>query len=383
MDASLRNAGRHALWLALAVGVDGCVLSGGGLEDGGSTTPRRSRDTGGGGSKRDAGEAAPEVDSGAVEEAGHDAGGGEEDSGAQSAWARDSGVDEGADAGALAPAVDSGADAGLETLCAAKPGKLRGKVQASVQVAGLTRTFIYYAPASLDANRPVPAVLLFHGNTVSAEDMFSLTGFKEIADREGFLAIFPDGSGSKPWNVGLNVSGIGPLFNNTTADDQGFIDAILAFAEADQCLDKRHLFVAGLSMGAYLTNESGCLRSDLAGLGPHSGGSHDLSLCPGTRKSVILFHGDADLIITYEGNGVASRDRWVARNGCAEEVERRAVKGGTCDYSKGCPDHAQVALCHFDHMGHDWAGGKGTESADASKESASELAWAFWKEYAW
>jgi polyhydroxybutyrate depolymerase len=382
MDASLRNAGRHALWLALAVGLDGCVLSGGGPE-GGSTNPRHARDSGVGSSKRDAEEATPEGDSGAAE-VGHDAKDGEETSGAQDAGARDSGVDEGADSEDQPPTGGFGVDAGIEnTLCTAKPGKLQGKVRASVQVGGLTRTFIYYAPAHLDPNRPVPVVLLFHGNTVSAEDMFTLTGFKEIADREGFLAIFPNGSGSKPWNVGLNVSGIGPQFNNTTADDQGFIDAILAFAEADQCLDKRHLFVSGLSMGAYLSNESGCLRSDLAGLGPHSGGSHDLSLCPGTRKPVILFHGEADLVVTYERNGVASRDRWVARNGCAEEVERRAVKGGTCDYNKRCPDHAQVALCHFDHMGHDWAGGKGTESVDASKESASELAWAFWKEYAW
>jgi polyhydroxybutyrate depolymerase len=396
MGASLRNAGRQALWLALAVGLGGCVLSGGGLVDAGSSSPRRRHDAGS--SKPDVDAAAPEDDS---EEEGDDAGemgknsdAGNRDSGADAgadvgAVARDSGVGEGADSGAATPSADPeiegvpGADGGLGILCRAKPGKLRGKVQASVQVGGLTRTFIYYAPARLDPNRPVPVVLLPHGYAMTAEDMFTLTGFKEIADREGFLAIFPDGSGPKPWNVGLSVSGIGVQYNNMTADDQGFIDAILAFAEADQCLDEKHLFISGFAMGGYLSNESGCLRSDIAGLGPHSAGSHDLHLCPGTRKPVILFHGQSDPYITYLDNGVLTRDRWAARNGCKREVETRTVKGGTCDYSKGCPYHAQVALCHFDFMGHAWAGGKGIANADASKESASELAWAFWKEYAW
>jgi polyhydroxybutyrate depolymerase len=398
MGASLRNAGRQALGLALAVGLGACVLSDGGPIDAGSSSPRQARDAGGGNSKPDAGAADAEGDSG---EEGHDAGEMGESSDAENrdsgvdagadvgAAARDSGAGEGADSGAGAPSGDPGVDGGpgddggLGTLCRAKPGMLRGKVQASIQVGGLTRTFIYYAPARLDPNMPVPVVLLPHGYEMTAEDMFTLTGFKEIADREGFLAIFPNGTGSKPWNVGLNVSGVGPQYANMSADDQGFIDAILAYAEADQCLDKRHLFISGFGMGGYLSNESGCLRSDIAGLGPHSAGSHDLLLCPGTRKPVILFHGESDPYITYVENGVLARDRWAARNGCAREVEKRAVKGGTCDYSKGCPDHAQVALCHFDFMRHDWAGGKGSDKADASKESASELAWAFWKEYAW
>lgn len=279
-----------------------------------------------------------------------------------------------------------GSDSGLPPTstgpCTGKPGKLRNKSRGTVMVGTTMRNFVYYAPAKLDANKPVPLVISPHGFTMSGEDMFTLTGYKEIADREGFVAVFPDGGGAAPWNVGTGISGVGPAVAAST-DDQGFVDQIIKFAEADQCIDKAHMFVSGFSMGGYFSNENGCLRSDIAGIGPHSGGGHDLAGCKGSIKPVIIFHGDTDPLITYTENGVLMRDRWVKRNGCSADVDKKMVKGGTCEYHKGCPAKAQVVLCHFDGMGHAWAGGKNNALVDSSKESASELAWAFWKQYAW
>lgn len=407
---SLRCMARlAALGSALAIGPGACILEDG-LEETGDSGARRSRDSGPGRGGLDGGALAPD-DSGIVEEGGDsggigpggdagardgapDSGGAARDSGLEdrdagsAAPERDSGADGGPDSGAVEPQADAGTDVpqtdgGLAASCAGKAGALRGKVRASVKVDGNTRTFIYYAPAGLDPNKPAPVILVPHGFLTTDEDMFTLTGFKEIADREGLVALFPKGSDDHPWNLGLDVSGKAALVNNPTANDQGFIDAILAFAEADQCLDKKHIFMSGFKEGGYLSNESACLRSDIASVAPHSAGSHDLSQCPGALRPVILFHGDADLVITYRENGVLARDRWAARNRCETGVDSRPVKGGACDYSRGCPDHAQVVLCHFDSMGTAWAGGIGTANVDANKESASELAWAFWKEYAW
>lgn len=301
----------------------------------------------------------------------------------------DSGVDggHGGDGGVDAPSEDAGVDppvdAGPKPSCTGKPGALRGKVPVSVNVGGAVRTFIYYAPSSIDPNEPVPLVLSPHGFAMSAEDMYVITGFKEIADREGFVAVFPQGNLINPWNVGLGVSGAGALVNSASANDQGFVDAIIEFVGDDQCIDPKRIFVSGFSMGGYFSNEIGCLRDDIASVGPHSGGSHDLTECPGTIKPVIIFHGDQDALITYQDNGVLARDRWVARNGCSSEVDSRPVYGGTCDYNRGCPPHGQVALCHFDGMAHAWAGGLGPANSDPDRERASELAWKFWQDYAW
>lgn len=267
-------------------------------------------------------------------------------------------------------------------LCTGKPGKKRGRSNERVSTGFLeSRTFVYYAPPGLDPNTPAPLVIVPHGFTMSGDEMYRMTGYQQLADRENFVAIFPDGGGIFPWNVGRGVNGWG---GGVAADhnDQAFVDEMIKFVEADQCLDRAHMFISGFSMGGYFSNEVGCLRSDIAAIGPHSGGSHDLSRCPGKVKPAIIFHGDADWLIYYP-NGLETRDRWVKRNGCSTSFDKVKVKNGTCEYYKNCVPGGQVALCHFDGLGHAWAGGSGGLFGDPNYENAAELGWAFFKKYAW
>lgn len=277
---------------------------------------------------------------------------------------------------------DGGRPAALP--CSGKPGALRGKSNQMLSAGGLSRTFIYYAPADLSPNEPAPVVIVAHGYLQSGQAMHDLTQYQRVADREGFVVMYPDGepASAGPWNVGVGACPSTLLLLPTaTGDDQAFIDAMLDFADADQCVDREHVFVTGFSMGGYFANETGCLRSDIAAIGPHSGGSHDLTACPVVRKPVILFHGMSDGLIPVSC-GTEARERWVIHNGCGTEVESVAVTGGHCEYSKGCPADGQVALCLFDGMDHGWAGGQGSYGFPAY-ESASELGWAFFEKYAW
>jgi polyhydroxybutyrate depolymerase len=277
-----------------------------------------------------------------------------------------------------------GAGASGAVSCSGKPGALRGKSDQKVMAGGMERTFIYYAPASLDPEAPAPIVIVPHGWLMSAQQMFDITQYHALADSEGFVLMYPNGQPGQvgPWNVGdgacPSTLAVLPL---ATGDDQAFIDAMLAFAEADQCVDREHVFVSGFSMGGYFSNETGCLRPDIAAIGPHSGGSHDLDACPTARKPAIIFHGAMDGLIPATC-GKEARDRWALRNGCSTEFESVTVRGGQCEYSKGCPADGQVALCLFDGMDHGWAGGMGSFGFP-DYESASKLGWEFFKKYAW
>jgi poly(3-hydroxybutyrate) depolymerase len=216
---------------------------------------------------------------------------------------------------------------------------------------------------------------------MSGDEMYRMTGYQQLADREKFVAVFPDGGGLSPWNVGRGVNGWGAGVA-ANHNDQAFIDEIIKFVEADQCLDRAHMFVSGFSMGGYFSNEIGCLRNDIAGIGPHSGGSHDLTSCPGKVKPVIIFHGDADWLIYYP-NGQETRDRWVKRNGCSSLSDKVKVKNGTCEYYRNCVPGGQVAMCTFSGLGHAWAGGNGGLFGDPNYENAAGLGWAFFKKYGW
>jgi polyhydroxybutyrate depolymerase len=301
---------------------------------------------------------------------------------------------------AAAPVADAGpgSDAGAAA-CSGKPGAKRGRSDQTLSAAGALRSFVHYAPKNLDPNQPVPLVIVAHGTNMSGQGMFDITQYAALAEREKFVAVFPDGEDGPgsfvPWNVGDGVCGVG-AFVKADGDDQAFLDELVKFAEQDQCLDHRHIFMTGFSMGGYFSNETSCVSSKVAAIAPHSAGTHDLSGCKGSIKPVILFHFKTDTLIDYEC-GTGARDQWVKRNGCSpQNPDKVNVKGGVCEYFKGCPAKAQVAMCSFDEplggggsfpTGHAWSGGaKGSLedfAAISETESATELGWSFFKKYAW
>jgi polyhydroxybutyrate depolymerase len=299
-----------------------------------------------------------------------------------------------APAGDDAPAIDApAADAGP---CGMRRG-MRGKTQRTVHVADLDRTYIVYLP-DVDPGTPIPFVGIFHGYTMSGQNMFDTTGYTALADSEHIALVFPDGQAGPgslgaPWNVGTNLcpSVAGPP-PDATGDDFAFLDAMKADVAQDQCLDDQHVYVTGFSMGGYFAHHTGCMRPDVRAVAPHSGGTHDLASCVSDHKPVIMFHGLSDPVIpdgcddpagTMQGTHIAAATAWAQKNGCSTNVTTMQVEQGTCSYFQGCPADAQVALCTFTGMGHCWAGGASGLYGCPGYESATQLEWNFFKQYAW
>src|SRR5207302_391188 len=120
-----------------------------------------------------------------------------------------------------------------------------------------------------------------------------------------------------------------------------------------------------------------CMRPDLASaIVAHSGGTHPFDDCVPGPKPVMLLHGTNDGTIDVSC-GKEARDRWVQHNGCSVDVDVVTVRGGHCEYNRGCPTAGQVVLCLFDGMGHGWAGHNGIAGGGANYEDATKLAWSF------
>ena len=227
-------------------------------------------------------------------------------------------------------AGESGAGGAPAEACTGKPGAQRGKSRQTVMAGGLERWFNYYAPSSLDPNTPTALVIVPHGYFMDADIMYEVTQYAELADQEQFVVAFPSGAGSTilddPWNIGtpnptcIATVGFLPMTQN---DDQAFLDEIISFVEADQCIDPNHIFMTGFSMGAYFTNTTGCNRDEIKAIAPHSGGSHDFANCPVEHKPVLLMHFEGDALIPYTC-GTDTRDRWLELNGC-QSADPRAI----------------------------------------------------------
>jgi polyhydroxybutyrate depolymerase len=294
------------------------------------------------------------------------------------------------DSGAATDGPSVAFDAGIEAAapCTGKAAVRRGLTSRDVTVSGVKRTYLVYLPTAADPNAALPLVFVHHGLGMSGQAMHDITGYAALADREGIAIAFPDGESGPngvlpPWNVGTGVCGAG-AFEQATGDDIGFVEAMRTDIEADQCIDRAHVFVTGFSMGGFFANQVGCIRPDLVrGIAPHSGGTHDFASCAPGHTPVILFHGTADPVIAALC-GSQARDAWAKKNGCTTGVDTIAIDGGTCELSQGCAPDGQVELCTFTGMGHAWAGGAPNMAfSDSARPSATELQWAFFKKYAW
>lgn len=299
-----------------------------------------------------------------------------------------------------AAATEASADAaaGKPSAGCASPGKQYpggATTEGTVTVGGKSRSFRVHVPST--AKTPMPVVLMLHGGGGSAEQLENDSAKMDpIADREGFVTVYPNGTGViQTWNAGACCGKAA----QDGVDDVAFISALLDHLEGQLCLDERRVFVAGMSNGAMLTHRLGCELSDrIAAIAPVAGTILAPSCSPKRPVAVMQIHGTLDGHVPWDGGigcgpaGVAftsvpsTLDGWRQRNGCTASTADYFEQGnGKCVGYQGC--QAPVVLCTIDGGGHSWPGGvlkQGAvdcpaDGAQSQTFSASEAAWSFFR----
>lgn len=130
------------------------------------------------------------------------------------------------------------------------PAAAPGNHQESLDLGGLKRTFIVHVPPTFDGKTKLPVVIMLHGAGGSGAGADTETGWGAKADREGFIAVFPDGTPPRPelparflvnprlWNDGSGRGG-------AKADDIGFISAIIDWVESRYEADPARIYCTG------------------------------------------------------------------------------------------------------------------------------------------
>ncbi|GAA5187337.1 PHB depolymerase family esterase [Rugosimonospora acidiphila] len=99
--------------------------------------------------------------------------------------------------------------------------------------------------------RPHPAVVVaIHYCTGSGPDMFAATEFASLADRYGFIVVYP--SAPRDGHC-FDVSSPGALRHNGDSDPVGIV-SMVRYVERHQHADAARVFATGLSSGAMMTN---------------------------------------------------------------------------------------------------------------------------------
>jgi polyhydroxybutyrate depolymerase len=224
----------------------------------------------------------------------------------------------------------------------------------------------------------LPLVLAFHGAGANGKFMEDYSGLSKLADRAGFLVVYPSAYGIHPF-WGLNDD----MANGE--QDLTFVSDLLGYVEDNMCIDTSRVYATGVSNGGGFTARLGCeLTPQLTAIAPVAGGYKSIPDChPGRTLSVLEIHGTNDGAVPYHGlppdfRGSVPRylEGWRRLDGCATGSVNRHIAPSTVLRVWGGCSTPGTLVAHIERYGrgHEWPGAFG-----APGMSASRAVWAFFR----
>ena len=109
----------------------------------------------------------------------------------------------------------------------AKPVPLGpGNHTRTLTIGAQQRSYLIHIPKGHDLKQPSPVVLALHGAAMNGALMAAFCGLNETSDKDGFIVVYPNGTGSGQFLV-WNVGGLQGLLAENSADDVAFIRKLL------------------------------------------------------------------------------------------------------------------------------------------------------------
>tara|TARA_Y100001970_G_scaffold153717_1_gene188201 strand:+ start:4922 stop:5968 length:1047 start_codon:yes stop_codon:yes gene_type:complete len=260
---------------------------------------------------------------------------------------------------------------------------------------GIDREYYLYVPDSISVEAPL--VFVFHGYTGSAEGIMEYSGINEIADLNGFVACYPQGTTDDFGNSFFNV---GYSFHwNETVDDMGFVLSLAEYLQSEYSLSQVNIFSTGMSNGGDFSYLLACEASTyFRAIAPVAGIMMQwiFDACnPTIPLPVLEIHGTNDNISWWNGDsenvdgwgayvGVDTTiGLWSEINNCASVAldtlqDINQIDGShvvTELYQDGINGN-EVWLYKIINGGHDWPGAWGNMDINASN-----LVWEFFDQF--
>ncbi len=233
-----------------------------------------------------------------------------------------------------------------------------------------TRTYYIYTPKSYKSDRPMPMVLVFHGDNGTGHSIADVTQFNKLAEQKGFIAVYPDGIKQR-WTLRGNPSG--------RVNDVAFTDALITHIKQIRNIDSSKVYASGFSRGAILTQALACQLPDKIAAFASVAGSLPVRLkskCqPNNPASILMINGTNDTAVHYEGDEQTARGalisipdavtHWREQDKCTSPAQIKQIPGPnkndryyvkTTSYAN-CRGGSEVLLTDVIQGGHSWPGG--------------------------
>jgi polyhydroxybutyrate depolymerase len=244
----------------------------------------------------------------------------------------------------------------------------------------LVRRYHIHLPPNYDVSSAFPLLIALHGRLGTGKKMIKQTDFNRIADREGFIVVYPEGF-KRGWADGRGITHA----DKRGVDDVAFIDKLIEVLQGKLSINHTRIYVAGHSNGGFMAQRLAIERSHKFAAVAVVAASLSEWLAsrftPSRSMPVSFINSTADTVTPYEGGRqpggaqvLSVEDTvkiWVRFNGCKEAPEVQDVHGlnngplvSVFTYGS-CKNHSQVKLYKIKDGGHVWPG----ESEDLSSSA--------------
>jgi polyhydroxybutyrate depolymerase len=270
--------------------------------------------------------------------------------------------------------------------CASAATLAPGDHEISLNHGQLRRSYIAHVPPQVKFGKPLPAVLNFHGGGAHAGAQKQYSRMDQTADREGFIAVYPNGSGGiggrlLTWNAGACCGWAAA----SRVDDVGFAIALIDDLGGRVPLDQERIYATGLSNGSMMAYRLAAEAAHrIAAVAGVAGAMTLPRFAPALPVPVMHIHSVDDQRALYDGGlGPAfpftdtrvlhepvdvSLEKWIAHNGCPARPEVVGPVRGQPDALDAahtatryaylpCRGGTQVVLWKLTGAGHVWPGG--------------------------
>ena len=272
--------------------------------------------------------------------------------------------------------------------------------QQSLRHGGRERSYVVRVPSgTARGSGSAPLVIVLHGGGGNARNAEAMTGFTAKAEAEGFIVVYPEGTSRRgpllTWNAGHCCG----YAMEQRVDDVGFLSALIDELSANHRIDRKRVFVTGMSNGAMMAHRVGIELSDkVAAIAPVVGAVFGDEPRPRSRVSALMINGMLDESVPYRGGPSGGRGRqawdgtptrpaldqarfWAEANGCSTAL-RTEDRGAYVVGRHECSSPTGVEIYSVKDNGHAWPGGKrGSRLGDPPSTSldATDVMWAFFR----
>lgn len=279
---------------------------------------------------------------------------------------------------------------------------------------GILRRYLVHMPSGIRSDSRIPLIVMFHGGGASAQITQKHYGWDALADSEGFMVAYPDGTGGfmnrvgNTWNAGTCC---GAAWENKV-DDIGFVLALFDDLAIRHNFDATRIYVAGHSNGGMMAYHVARNATDrIAAMVSVAGCSFDPTTIRTRPVPVLHIHSADDPRAPWGGGSVRDSGRgtpvmhgilddslvwWRNNNGCVDSPRRTRLgswthsNGGVHTAEKiewtGGREGSEVTLIRLTGAGHAWPGADALLSErrmgpNTKVINATQVAWRFLKRF--